>query len=543
MPKAAQTGLPKQILEQIYAEVEARVTRKFEGRIKQLENKCAALEQERDAWRKRYFKEQEVSRHLQGQLELAQAKIKGLEQLAERQKARIDQLEKQLHGRTSEVSIPDPEQPKPKRSRGKAQGAQGFGRKKRDSLEPVDCIHDFEPGERNCPKCGLPYKDMGEKVTERIHVEYKVIRVIHRRKKIRKTCKCHETPTVKTAPGPDQLFKASLFSIETWSHVIYDKYHLQRPTNRTLEWFESFGLDVPQGTFTNGFKRLHANQVFKPLIQEITARVKASKLQQKDETGWKVFQEMDGKKGYAWWLWVTRVKDCCLFEIDPNRSRKVAKRTIGDDPVVLVTDCLSTYHNMGDNVTNAWCWAHIRRALLELASFHGLKNMSEAWVSKVDQLYHLNHLRLGATEEMYSVHDAQLQKAIVEFERQAKRNAKRSGMHYKARKIFRRIAQHWDGLTVFVRMPAVPMDNNNSEQALRNAVVGRKNYYGSGAHWSAQFAADLFTIFETLKMNGINRRTWLTEYLYAVARSHCKAPPNATAFLPWNSPPLEHLHA
>src|SRR5207249_3952659 len=34
-------------------------------------------------------------------------------------------------------------------------------------------------------------------------------------------------------------------------------------------------------------------------------------------------------------------------------------------------------------------------------------------------------------------------------------------------------------LWVFVERPEVAMDNNAAERALRNPVVGRKNYYGS----------------------------------------------------------------
>ncbi|MGH3593179.1 MAG: IS66 family transposase [Pseudonocardiaceae bacterium] len=541
MAKTASSQLSRELLEQIYSEVETRVSRKFEARIRELEKRCEKAEQERDIWRKKYFKEQEKSRHLEGQLQLANAQIKGLEQLVEKQAAQIHALQKQIHGKKSEVTLPEPTKPVPKRSRGKQQGAQGFGRKRRDHLEPVDCIHDFNEDQRHCPECNLPYNPIGEKVSEQIHVEFKVVRRIHRRIKIAKSCTCPNVPTIKVAPPPEQLFKGSIFSIETWSHVIFDKYFSQRPTHRTLRLLETFGLKVSQGTITNGLKKLHENQVFKPLIDDIKARVIASKFQQKDETGWKVFQETDGKKGYAWWLWVTRTDDCCLFHVDPRRSKDVAKLTIGPDPVVVLTDCLSSYHNLGDQVTNAWCWAHIRRALLQLASFK-LESLSESWIKKVDNLYHLNHLRLSSsTDEMYRVYEEQLIKAINDFERQAKRNAVRKGLHAEARKVFSRIADHWDGLTVFVRMPAISMDNNLSEQALRNPVVGRKCYYGSGSQWSAQLAADLFTLFETLNMAGINPRLWLNEYLYAVARSNCQAPINAAAFLPWNTPPSEHL--
>ena len=541
MAKVAAQQLSKELLEQIYSEVEARVERKFEARIQQLERKLARAEEERDEWKKRYFQEQDRARKLQGQLELAQAKIRELEALVERQQAQIQDLQQQVHGKTSEVSPPPEQTEQPKRSRGRQSGTKGSGRKRRDHIEPVDCNHVFSSAESHCPICGLPYEEMAEKTSEEIHFEYKVVRRIHRRQVLCKTCQCVGPPKIKVASAPPRLFRGSLLSTETWSHIIFDKYHLQRSMNRHRQWLASFGLDISQGTVTNRLKKLHDKKVFRPLVEDIFRRVSAAQHQQKDETGWKVFQEIVGKKGYAWWLWVTLSDDCTYFEIDPSRSREVAKRTIGTDPVVLSSDCLSTYHNMGDNVTNAWCWSHIRRSLLQLARFKGLASISKSWVKKVDWLFHLNNQRLRATEDQFATPDSALKQAVAEFERQAKRNAKRISMHPEALKVFKSIAKHWKGLTVFVSMPGIPMHNNASERAIRNPVCGRKMYYGSGSHWSANLTADLFTILTTIEQNGLNPRLWLIEYLNAVAANGCAAPPNPTSFLPWNTPPSDLL--
>lgn len=540
--KAAPQKLSSELLEQIYQEIEARIERKFEDRIASLEAKLRKAEAEREQWRTRFFKERERAEWLEGQLALAQEKIRELESTIERQRAQIERLQQQVHGKKNESSQPEPQpDPAPKRARGRQSGTKGHGRKKRTSLEPEDCVHKFQPQDLICSDCSLPFEEISEKTSEEIHFEYKLVRRIHRRQVVRKTCRCPHTPKIKTAPAPPKLFKGSLLSTELWSFVIFDKYKLQRPINRTRQLFESLGLSISQGTITNGLKRLHDNRVFAPLVEEIRSRVSSAKHQQKDETGWKVFQEVEGKKGYGSYLWVTLGQDCTLFQIEPSRSRSVAKQTIGEDPVVLSTDCFGAYKNMGDNVTNAWCWAHIRRALFELKRFPGLAAMAKSWVQKVDLLFHLNHVRLAAPPEQFPEHDDTLRAAVSEFERQAKRNASRVGMHPEALKVFRSIARHWDGLTVFVRLPNIPMDNNASERALRNAVVGRKCYYGSGSLWSAQLTADLFTLIATLDQNAINTRVWLNEYLHAVARNGGKAPQDALSFLPWNRPPTEEL--
>ena len=545
MPKTTTTSLPKELLEQIYAEVETRVEAKFTKKIEALERKLAETKDEAWHWKTLYFKEQERSQDLRDELSLARAEIKALKEVVEKQAVRIAGLEKQLRGRKTEVRPPKPdesEQPA-KRARGAQVGRKGHGRKERSTLELEVCVHEFAGDERNCSDCGKPYEDAGSKSSIEIHVSVRVVRRQHIRKTIRRTCSCSNAPRIKTPPPPPKLFKGGLFSTEFWQYIIYDKYHLQRPLNRTRAFLESHGLPVSQGMVTNGLKRLHDRNVFKPLVEAIAERVRSSNQLQMDETGWKIFQEIEGKKGFAHWLWVRLADDSCLFTLDPSRSRKSAQRNLSAEPIVVVSDMLNIYENLGDNVTNSWCWAHVRRYILKLTGFKALKKSAQQWLGRVDWLYHVNNQRLAARDQVtFNKHDKELRKAMNGFERLAKSYAKRA-KHPEAKKVFSMIAGHWDGLSVFVEQSSVPMDNNASERALRNPVVGRKNYYGSGACWSGSLAADLFSIFKTLELNGINSRTWLLEYLTAVAHNNGFAPPNAESFLPWNTPPVNSLHS
>ena len=100
-------------------------------------------------------------------------------------------------------------------------------------------------------------------------------------------------------------------------------------------------------------------------------------------------------------------------------------------------------------------------------------------------------------------------------------------------KILKSLKNHWDGLSVFVEHPEVPMDNNIGENAIRNPVTGRKNFYGSGSVWSAQLTVMMFSIFKTLALWGLNCHHWLNSYLNACAVNHGKAPEDLSPFLPW----------
>jgi hypothetical protein len=73
-------------------------------------------------------------------------------------------------------------------------------------------------------------------------------------------------------------------------------------------------------------------------------------------------------------------------------------------------------------------------------------------------------------------------------------------LHLAQRQVLTSLRNHWQGLIVFVTYPEVPMDNNRAEQAIRNSVTGRKNYYGSGSVWSAELAAMMFSLFQTIEI-------------------------------------------
>ena len=100
-------------------------------------------------------------------------------------------------------------------------------------------------------------------------------------------------------------------------------------------------------------------------------------------------------------------------------------------------------------------------------------------------------------------------------------------------RVYRSLLTHWQGLTVFMKNPQVPLDNNRAENAIRSPVTGRKAYYGSGSIWSAELAAMLFSILQTLVLWKINPRHWLMVYLEACARNGGKAPKDCQPFIPW----------
>jgi len=187
-------------------------------------------------------------------------------------------------------------------------------------------------------------------------------------------------------------------------------------------------------------------------------------------------------------------------------------------------------------VVLAFCWAHQRRDFLELANgYPEVSPWAMGWVQSIAELYHLNGLRLragdGSAER--AAHHAHLQQAVQRMADARDGALADPLLGQAAAKVLQSMAMHWAGLTVFVDHPWVPMDNNVAERDARLAVLGRKNFYGSGAQWSGQLAATMYSVLMTVKLWKLNARTWLSAYLQACAANGNRAPPDIDAFLPW----------
>jgi transposase len=185
----------------------------------------------------------------------------------------------------------------------------------------------------------------------------------------------------------------------------------------------------------------------------------------------------------------------------------------------------------------AYCWTHMRRDFLKLAiSFPHLKAVAFVWVELIGELYHLNNIRVSRIKdpEGFLEADARLRAAVLKMEQRFKHELEQQRLDADYRKVLESLKNHWEGLTVFVDHRWVPMDNNEAERILRNSVVGRKNYYGSGAIWSGHFAAMMFGIFQTLLLWDINPRIWLSEYFEDCAKRGGRPPPDISRYMPWS---------
>jgi len=449
-------------------------------------------------------------------------------------RAQLRLREQQLFGAKSE-NHPTPSealpQPKIQRPRGQQPGSPGHPRRDHSHLPAVQEVIDLPDDQRQCPCCGLPFDEFpGTEGGEILEVEVKAYRRVYRRRRYRPTCSCEGNKGIVTAPTPDKLIPKSGPGVSVWVELLLDKYLFYRPTYRLLEDCKTHALRLSLGTLTDGLQKLLP--LFGPVYAALVEHNQGQVHWHADETRWLVYATVEGKVGHRWTLWVFHSEEAVVFVLDSGRAHDVPEDHLGPvEEGILSVDRYSAYKAMKQVkqglILLAFCWAHVRRDFLEVARcWPSQEGWALAWVQRVGRLYQLNQERLEVLDqpEAFAGKDEQTRQQLAQMEQQAQTELSQPGIHPARQKALASLQEHWDGLTVFVEHPEVPLDNNTAERVLRGPVVGRKNYRGSGAAWSGELAALLFSIFQTLCLWDVNPREWLVAYLRDCAKAGGEAP-------------------
>lgn len=497
-------------------------------------------------WQGNYWKRQHA--HLKEQNEALKQKLS----LAD---AKIRDLKQRLYGKKSEKGTtkgdtPLGDQGASSRSRGQQQGSPGHGRTPRPDLPIVEEERDVAPGDDRCGLCGQAYRLLPQtEESEILEVEVKA----HRRKIIRrmyaKGCDCEAGAGIITAPPAPRLIPKSSVGVSVWTEVLLNKFLFARATCNLCTDYGYRGLPIAPGTLTGGLKRMAP--LFEPLVAQLVEQQLTEELFHNDETGWKVFEAIEGKVGYRWWLWVIQSASVVYYILAPSRS--------GDIPidyfsgldkhlkqVIVVCDRYSGYKRLAREnavILLAFCWAHVRRDFLDAAkSWPDLQVWMLSWVEMIGEIYGLNAKRLQQWDEARALTDQTpafrarhqaLEQALEQMVNRCNTELEKEDLRGVQRDLLKSLKNHWLGLTVFVSAPQVPMDNNTAERRMRNPGMGRKNYYGSGRQWSAELAAMMFSLFQTILLWQLNPHHWLYSYLMACAENGGQPPTDLTAFIPW----------
>ena len=97
-------------------------------------------------------------------------------------------------------------------------------------------------------------------------------------------------------------------------------------------------------------------------------------------------------------------------------------------------------------------------------------------------------------------------------------------------KAIRYMLRHWKKLTMFMKLPGVPLDNNICEQLLKRAILHRKNSMFYKTQHGAYIGDMFMSIIHTCKLEKVNP----FEYITALQKYSEHLTGNAEKWMPWN---------
>lgn len=368
---------------------------------------------------------------------------------------------------------------------------------------------------------GLFDETMKVQIIERTYI--KVIQRKHKFKLLPKFNPDPEKEILITAQAEPELLPGMNYTTEFVASVVADKFISHVPLERQTREMESLGL---KGMKTSTLSRMCALAAasLEPIQEQVLKEdlLKSDLALHLDETPWKI-QAKAEKDGY---MWVISNRYGSYYFFKPTRSGQVIKEKLEGYSGPALTDGFGGYNVLAElRIKQAYCWAHARREFLPLEAHDpGVKPILDL----IDELFKIereattfDELAPLRKEKSKPVLDELKNLLLAEFPKSRPGSQKRKAIEYTTKR--------WDGLTLFLNDCRLPLSNNEAERTIRHAVVGRKNYYGSGNHVGAETAATLFTIIESCKKNDLDPRTFLLMSLQRAARGEALETPLAYA--------------
>jgi transposase len=216
-----------------------------------------------------------------------------------------------------------------------------------------------------------------------------------------------------------------------------------------------------------------------------------------------------------------------------NLAMVLAQRAAALGPPIQMCDALSRNLPGELAVIVANCVAHARRKFIEVApNFpaecrHVLETLGAVY--QHDALARERGLSPDERVRFHAAHSGPLMDGLKEWlsrqleERTVEPN---SGLG----QAIAYMLKHWTTLTLFLREPGAPLDNNLCERALKKAILHRKNALffktAHGAH-----VGDVFmSLIHTCQLAGANPFDYLTE----LQRHAAELAATPQAWMPWN---------
>nr|WP_077780217.1 IS66-like element ISEc49 family transposase [Escherichia coli] len=374
----------------------------------------------------------------------------------------------------------------------------------------------IQPDTDHCPECDEPLHYIRDAVSEKL--EYIPAHfVVNRYIRPQYSCPCCQK--VFSGEMPAHILPKSAVEPSVIAQVIINKYGDHLPLYRQQQVFARSDVGLPVSSMADMVGV--AGAALSPLAALLHRELINRPVVHADETTLKILNTKKGGKSCSGYLWAyvsgerTGPSVVC-FDCRTGRSHEYPENWLQGWGGTLVVDGHKAYRTLANKVpeiTLAGCWAHARRGFADLYKISKDPRAAIA-VKKIAGLYRLEKKISSRPVEKIRQWRQRYARPILEelwswLEEQEPQCSPGRALH----KAIVYALSHRVELSRFLEDGAVPLDNNVCERAIKNVVLGRKSWLFAGSQMAGERAAQIMSLLETAKRNGLEPHAWLTDVL------------------------------
>ena len=364
--------------------------------------------------------------------------------------------------------------------------------------------------------------------------------------------RCSSCGSVHTARAPAEA-QGPKFDETAVAMLALSRYSLGLPLNRIERMQQHMKLPVPAST---QWDVLYDNApAFEPVFAELERQGAQGEVVHNDDTYARLLAFMGERRAKLLQaadfpdpervgmfttaiVSVTNEQSIVLFYTGrkyagENLAALLEARAEELEPPTLMCDGLDSRNlPQGHTVVASSCLAHARRGIVDqVVNFprecrHVLDALREVYrIDAQCKKARLSHAERLATHQLHSQPLMEGLKAWMQAELDDKRVEPNSGLG----QAYRYMLKRWDKLSLFLRKPGAPLDNNTCERTLKMAIRHRRNSLFYRSERGAEIGDMFMSLIHTTKLRGENP----FDYLVAVLRNETAVADNPAHWLPW----------
>jgi len=424
--------------------------------------------------------------------------------------------------------------------------------------EKVRVPHEsLKPGDA-CPKCkkGTVYETAEPGRLVRIRGQAPLGATVYELQKLRCNL-CGEVFTAQTPPGVG----ADKYDAESASMIALLKYGSGLPFNRLERLEGTLGIPLPATTQWQIVE--HSADRVEPVFQEMIRQAAQGRVLHNDDTTMKILGLATEHQ---------EPTDCDLAQ-SPDRMGVFTSGIVSVCQGHQIALFFTGHRHAGENLAAVlkqraselgqpiqMCDALSRNMPEELQTIvanclsHGRRRFVEVVMNFPDQCLYVLEIfkdvykndaeaksRGFSAEQRLHWHQAQSGPKMAELETWLTEQIEQRKVEPNSSlgEAIAYMRKHWKALTLFLRQPGAPLDNNVCERALKKAILHRKNAYFYKTENGARVGDLFMSLIHTCELNGVNPFDYLTE----LQKHTSELSAHPTDWMPWNYRDMLHRRA